>query len=536
MVGLRPSRRVAGGRAKVNQDRGCVVQPYGGDRKCALFAVFDGHGSRGEVVAQFCMNFVKERLAAHPTFASDLERALVDTFEACDAAMDARWAAEEKPPHVSSGTTAVVAVLRGNLLVVASVGDSRCVVATSDGDDLSGISLTTDHDPSLPVEKARITAAGGYVVDGRVFLDADGTQLGLAMSRSLGDRRLKAAGVVSTPTLQTRDVKADAYVVLATDGIWQVLGVDAVARALEGDEADAEYSCKNLIIEATALWGLEVSDYRDDITCMVVKCNPLTLTDVQASYVSVAAVRKHPVKERAPEPTSTRDVEVPRGQSIVLDTVGDGKYDTLGVDTSGDGRADTFGAPRLLTRSRAESFFYEVLACPHPPPCGATVDTPAPRRAGSTPRSPWTRTRPASRTTSRSSSTSRAARPSRRSRPTRRRSRGARRPRAWPRRSRARRRRTRSARPRSTRTSRPSTPRWRRRRRAPGNNGFFCFCFLVRLILKQHDVNSRLSRHIVVLRVGGGPECATRSKKRKGTPRKGKKNEQHSGFQRGHPP
>ncbi|KAH8056940.1 protein serine/threonine phosphatase [Aureococcus anophagefferens] len=297
------------------------------------------------------------RLAAHPTFASDLERALVDTFEACDAAMDARWAAEEKPPHVSSGTTAVVAVLRGNSLVVASVGDSRCVVATSDGDDLSGISLTTDHDPSLPVEKARITAAGGYVVDGRVFLDADGTQLGLAMSRSLGDRRLKAAGVVSTPTLQTRDVKGDAYVVLATDGIWQVLGVDAVARALEGDEADAEYSCKNLIIEATALWGLEVSDYRDDITCMVVKCNPLTLTDVQASYVSVAAVRKHPVKERAPEPTSTRDVEVPRGQSIVLDTVGDGKYDTLGIDTSGDGRADTFGAPRLFYSEPRREFY-----------------------------------------------------------------------------------------------------------------------------------------------------------------------------------
>ena len=325
------------------------------------------------------MNFVKERLAAHPTFASDLERALVDTFEACDAAMDARWAAEEKPPHVSSGTTAVVAVLRGNLLVVASVGDSRCVVATSDGDDLSGISLTTDHDPSLPVEKARITAAGGYVVDGRVFLDADGTQLGLAMSRSLGDRRLKAAGVVSTPTLQTRDVKADAYVVLATDGIWQVLGVDAVARALEGDEADAEYSCKNLIIEATALWGLEVSDYRDDITCMVVKCNPLTLTDVQASYVSVAAVRKHPVKERAPEPTSTRDVEVPRGQSIVLDTVGDGKYDTLGVDTSGDGRADTFGAPRLLTRSRAESFFPRTPEAA--PPARTTRRSTPPRRA-----------------------------------------------------------------------------------------------------------------------------------------------------------
>ena len=482
------------------------------------------------------MNFVKERLAAHPTFASDLERALVDTFEACDAAMDARWAAEEKPPHVSSGTTAVVAVLRGNLLVVASVGDSRCVVATSDGDDLSGISLTTDHDPSLPVEKARITAAGGYVVDGRVFLDADGTQLGLAMSRSLGDRRLKAAGVVSTPTLQTRDVKADAYVVLATDGIWQVLGVDAVARALEGDEADAEYSCKNLIIEATALWGLEVSDYRDDITCMVVKCNPLTLTDVQASYVSVAAVRKHPVKERAPEPTSTRDVEVPRGQSIVLDTVGDGKYDTLGVDTSGDGRADTFGAPRLLTRSRAESFF---------------------------PRTP--EAAPPARTTRRSRPLRRVAQVLRRGARGHERDRrrgplqGLRRP-AAPRVRRAGRARPGGDRPapgvqghgrgarepegvgRAARGRAQRARRGHRRRVGEGEEGLrvmmgFCvFVFWVRLILKQHDVNSRLSRHIVVLRVGGGPECATRSKKRKGTPRKGKKNEQHSGFQRGHPP
>lgn len=32
--------------AKINQDRGCVVYPFNGDAKHALFSVFDGEGCR----------------------------------------------------------------------------------------------------------------------------------------------------------------------------------------------------------------------------------------------------------------------------------------------------------------------------------------------------------------------------------------------------------------------------------------------------------------------------------------------------------
>jgi hypothetical protein len=35
--------------AKINQDRGCVVSPFGGDSRQALFAAYDGHGEMGEL-------------------------------------------------------------------------------------------------------------------------------------------------------------------------------------------------------------------------------------------------------------------------------------------------------------------------------------------------------------------------------------------------------------------------------------------------------------------------------------------------------
>ena len=344
--GVQASRRTPGGRAKVNQDRGCVVQPFGGDRECALFAVFDGHGSRGEHIASFSMTFLRDELWRHPSFKDDIERALRETFEACDGAMEAHFRGKgfASPPEAKSGTTALVCVLRRDALTVASVGDSRCLVTTMDGEDMSGIALTDDHVPDLPVERARITAAGGFVKEGRVFLDEAATRLGLAMSRSLGDGLLKGCGVSATPTISTRDVSKDSHLVLATDGIWQVLSGDAVARVLEafGEYKDADYACKNMIIEATALWAQDAGEYRDDITCMVVRLNPLKLTDVAASYVPVSAVHKQPIDDCDPTAASTQAVAVPRGQSIVLDTVGDGKYDTLGVDTTNDGRADTF--------------------------------------------------------------------------------------------------------------------------------------------------------------------------------------------------
>ena len=75
-----------------------------------------------------------------------------------------------------SGTTAIVALLRGNQLTVANVGDSRCVLCRN------GIALemSMDHKPEDEQELNRIHKAGGKVTcEGRV-------NGGLNLSRALG--------------------------------------------------------------------------------------------------------------------------------------------------------------------------------------------------------------------------------------------------------------------------------------------------------------------------------------------------------------
>ncbi len=79
-------------------------------------------------------------------------------------------------PGEDSGCTAVVAVVRGNELVVANAGDSRCVLCR----DGQAVDLSIDHKPEDPEEQARISKAGGRVtMDGRV-------NGGLNLSRAIG--------------------------------------------------------------------------------------------------------------------------------------------------------------------------------------------------------------------------------------------------------------------------------------------------------------------------------------------------------------
>lgn len=81
-------------------------------------------------------------------------------------------------PGSDSGTTAVVALIRGKQLIVANAGDSRCVV--SEGG--KAVDMSYDHKPEDEVELARIKNAGGKVtMDGRV-------NGGLNLSRAIGEQ------------------------------------------------------------------------------------------------------------------------------------------------------------------------------------------------------------------------------------------------------------------------------------------------------------------------------------------------------------
>ncbi|KAG1327334.1 putative protein phosphatase 2C 66 [Cocos nucifera] len=142
-----------------------------------------------------------------------------------------------------SGTTAVTVVKQGQDLIIGNVGDSRAILGTRDKDNnLVAVQLTVDLKPNLPREAARIQQCRGRVFAlqdepevARVWLPNNDSP-GLAMARAFGDFCLKDYGLISVPDISYHHLtEKDEFIVLATDGVWDVLSnkevVDIVASA-----------------------------------------------------------------------------------------------------------------------------------------------------------------------------------------------------------------------------------------------------------------------------------------------------------------
>ncbi|KAJ7341440.1 hypothetical protein JRQ81_005535 [Phrynocephalus forsythii] len=133
----------------------------------------------------------------------------------------------KEKPGSDSGTTAVVALIRGKQLIVANAGDSRCVV--SEGG--KAVDMSYDHKPEDEVELARIKNAGGKVtMDGRV-------NGGLNLSRAIGDHFYKRNKnlppeeqmISALPDIKVLTINEDHdFMVIACDGIWNVMSSQEV--------------------------------------------------------------------------------------------------------------------------------------------------------------------------------------------------------------------------------------------------------------------------------------------------------------------
>eukprot|EP00252_Welwitschia_mirabilis_P003314 TRINITY_DN133_c0_g2_i2.p2 TRINITY_DN133_c0_g2~~TRINITY_DN133_c0_g2_i2.p2 ORF type:complete len:222 (+),score=43.33 TRINITY_DN133_c0_g2_i2:2479-3144(+) len=120
------------------------------------------------------------------------------------------------------GSTAIVAVISSVQIVIANCGDSRAVLSRGG----KAIPLSNDHKPNRDDEYNRIEAAGGRVIYW------NGHRVGgfLAMSRAIGDRFLKRY-VISEPEVTcTERTKDDECLILASDGIWDVLSNEVVCE------------------------------------------------------------------------------------------------------------------------------------------------------------------------------------------------------------------------------------------------------------------------------------------------------------------
>ncbi|XP_072320986.1 protein phosphatase 1G isoform X2 [Eucyclogobius newberryi] len=199
-----------------------------------------------------------------------------DEEEMCLPGMDGK-----EEPGSDSGTTAVVALIRGKQLIVANAGDSRCVVSEHG----KAVDMSYDHKPEDELELARIKNAGGKVtMDGRV-------NGGLNLSRAIGDhfyKRNKSLPPEEQMISAMPDVKVltlneeHDFMVIACDGIWNVLSsqevVDFVGERMKKDQSGKTRSLSSIVEELLdhCLAPDTSGDGTgcDNMTCMIVTFKP----------------------------------------------------------------------------------------------------------------------------------------------------------------------------------------------------------------------------------------------------------------------
>lgn len=184
----------------------------------SYFAVFDGHA--GVKVSALCAEHLLDCIVKSEEFQKkNFVAGIRDGFLDLDNAMRSKQ--EDDGDDDKSGTTAVCAFVSPDNIYIANCGDSRAVVCRNG----MPIFSTQDHKPILPGEKQRILNAGGSVMIQRV----NGS---LAVSRALGDFEYKNVKgkdpceqlVSPEPEVFCLDRDpADEFIVLACDGIWDVM-------------------------------------------------------------------------------------------------------------------------------------------------------------------------------------------------------------------------------------------------------------------------------------------------------------------------
>ncbi|XVF51009.1 hypothetical protein PTKIN_Ptkin04bG0149300 [Pterospermum kingtungense] len=177
-----------------------------------MFGIFDGHG--GSRAAEYLKQHLFENLMKHPQFMTDTKFAISETYQQTDV----DFLDSERNAYLTyrdDGSTASTAVLVGNHLYVANVGDSRTILSKAG----KAIPLSEDHKPNRSDERKRIENAGGSVIWAGTW------RVGgvLAMSRAFGNRMLKQF-VVAEPEIQDKEIDEDfELLVLASDGLWDVV-------------------------------------------------------------------------------------------------------------------------------------------------------------------------------------------------------------------------------------------------------------------------------------------------------------------------
>lgn len=259
------------GRRGANEDTITIVCPLlEAKQVMALFGVFDGHAD-GQVMSQYVAENIPKCLAD----TQEWQQPDMNPYEIGEALKHAciqvdQKMREELGPKMDGGSTGIIAIVTSSFIVVGNVGDSRAILVKSSarpGSVVEVVPLSQDHKADLVDERARIEKAGLKVEEieheGTTYFKvlAEGKKrTALATTRAFGDYDFKLSSslppeqqaLVPLPeiVIYERDLVDDLFLILACDGIWDVMTNEECAKfVVECAETDLEEKCNLLLDE-----------------------------------------------------------------------------------------------------------------------------------------------------------------------------------------------------------------------------------------------------------------------------------------------
>ena len=239
------------------EDKGVVVENVNNISNNILFCLFDGHG--GGEVSNFLQknfpNYFKEFLIKNSNNIS------TNLFNSLFPYIDDKIKTSNFNQMGSTACTVFITKENGSrVLYSANIGDTRCIIISKNG---AVKRLSYDHRASEKDEQNRIIESGGIVFAGRVYGQ-------LMLSRAFGDWELKNYGVSNIPYVSRTDIddisNSWKWIVIASDGIWDVFNDDEIGRLSLSYEGSKEF-CNDIIKNAMERGTM------DNISCFVVKLN-----------------------------------------------------------------------------------------------------------------------------------------------------------------------------------------------------------------------------------------------------------------------
>jgi protein phosphatase 1L len=229
------------------EDIGIMIPDLTTDYKVSLFGIFDGHG--GNDVVKFVKDRLPQLIKNHLNDLCPVELAFKNSFAKVDEELkffDSEYI----------GTTATIVLFKDNKIYCANVGDSKAYILY----EKTYKQISHDHKCTIEDEAQRVRKLGGKISKNRVMGQ-------LILTRTLGDLYVKQFGVVNTPDISVTEINNSVkYVIVASDGVWDVIDLDTLLEMSKAKKSVGEF-CQDIV-------KLSISKgTKDNVSCIVISFN-----------------------------------------------------------------------------------------------------------------------------------------------------------------------------------------------------------------------------------------------------------------------